>query len=462
MSVHPHIFRQYDVRGVVGRDLTPGVVEALGKGYGTYMARRGVRKVSVGYDARQSSPEFCEALTGGIVSTGVNVVQIGMVPTPILYFSFFHLDIDGGVMITGSHNPPEFNGFKLGAGKTTIYGDEIQEVLRIIQAGEFAQGQGRVTQQDIGPAYMDEVVRRVGEIARPLRVVVDAGNGAGGPFGPQMLRRIGAEVIELYCDVDGRFPNHHPDPTLPEALTDLIARVKETGADLGVAWDGDVDRIGVVDVNGRIIWGDQLMMLLSREVLARHPGAPIIFEVKCSQGLVEEIERLGGEPVMYKTGHSLIKNKMKELHAPLAGEMSGHLFFADEYYGYDDALYATCRFARLLAAQDRSLTDLVDELPHYFSTPETRVDCPEELKFKVVAEVAAYFKAHYDHAAGPPIDVDGVRILFGDGWGLLRASNTQPVLVLRFEAKTPGRLEEIKGIVLEKLREIAPQVEVPL
>jgi phosphomannomutase/phosphoglucomutase len=229
-----------------------------------------------------------------------------------------------------------------------------------------------------------------------------------------------------------------------------------------VAWDGDVDRIGVVDVNGRIIWGDQLMMLLSREVLARHPGAPIIFEVKCSQGLVEEIERLGGEPVMYKTGHSLIKNKMKELHAPLAGEMSGHLFFADEYYGYDDALYATCRFARLLAAQDKSLIELVDELPHYFSTPETRVDCPEELKFKVVAEVAAYFKAHYDHAAGPPIDVDGVRILFGDGWGLLRASNTQPVLVLRFEAKTPGRLEEIKGIVLEKLREIAPQVEVPL
>lgn len=457
MAVNPRIFRQYDVRGIVGRDLTPAVVESLGKGYGTYVARKGVQSVSVGYDARLSSPEFCEALTRGIVSTGVDVVQLGLVATPTLYYSFFRLDVGGGVMITGSHNPPEFNGFKLGLDKTTIHGDEIQNVLQIIQSGRFEHGEGTVTQQDIGADHIDQVVRRIGQLARSLRIVVDAGNGTGGLLGPEMLRRIGADVVELYCDVDGHFPNHHPDPTLPEFLTDLVAKVQETGADLGVAWDGDADRIGVVDVQGRIIWGDQLMMLLSREVLAKQPGAPIIFEVKCSQGLVEEIERLGGQPVMYKTGHSLIKNKLKEMDAPLAGEMSGHLFFADEYYGYDDALYATCRFCRLLVAEDKSLVDLVDELPHYYSTPETRVDCPEEQKFRVVSEMASYFKANYD-----VIDIDGVRVLFGDGWGLLRASNTQPVLVLRFEAQDPARLEEIKRIVLDKLADVAPEIQVPL
>jgi phosphomannomutase/phosphoglucomutase len=457
MSVNPSIFRQYDVRGIVGRDLTPEAVELLGKGYGSYVARKGVRRVSVGYDARLSSPGFNDALTRGITSCGVDVIQLGMVPTPALYFSFFHLDLEGGVMITGSHNPPEFNGFKLGYAKTTIHGDEIQEVLRIIQSGQFEQGQGRVSQHDIGSAYVDDIVQRIGSLARPLTIVADAGNGVGGLYGPEALRRVGAEVIEMFCEPDGHFPNHHPDPTLPEALQTLIARVQETGADLGVGWDGDADRIGVVDVQGRIVWGDQLLMLLSREVLARQPGAPILFEVKCSQGLVDEVERLGGQPVMYKTGHSLIKAKMKELHAPLAGEMSGHTFFADEFPGYDDALYATCRFARLLAAQGKSLAELVDELPVYYATPETRVACPEERKFAIVEQMTAYFKAHYD-----ALDIDGVRILFGDGWGLIRASNTQPVLVLRFEARTPERLEEIKGIVLDKLREIAPGVEVPL
>jgi phosphomannomutase/phosphoglucomutase len=457
MNVNPHIFRSYDVRGIVGRDLTPEVVEILGKGYGTYIARKGAKKVSVGYDARQSSPVFCEAITRGIVSTGVDVVQIGMAATPTLYFSLFHLDVDGGIMITGSHNPPEFNGFKLGVGKTTIYGDEIQAVLQVIQAGQFEQGQGQVTQSDVGPAYVDTVVERIGPIARPLKIVVDAGNGTGGLYGPEMLRRVGAEVVELYCEVDGTFPNHHPDPTLPEALEDLITKVEETGAAFGVGWDGDSDRIGVVDPRGKMVWGDQLLMLFSREVLAAHPGAPVIFEVKCSQGLVDEVERLGGQPVMYRTGHSLIKNKLKEMHAPLAGEMSGHLFFADEYLGYDDALYATCRFVRMIAAQDKSLPELMDELPKYYSTPETRVECPDERKFEIVDEIAAYFKANYD-----VIDVDGVRILFGDGWGLIRSSNTQPVIVLRFEAQTPERLKEITGIVLDKLHDIAPEVQVPL
>jgi len=457
MSVNPSIFRQYDVRGIVGRDLTPEAVELLGKGYGSYVARQGVRRVTVGYDARLSSPEFNETITRGITSCGVDVIQLGMVPTPTLYFSFFHLDVDGGVMITGSHNPPEFNGFKLGHGKTTIHGEEIQKVLRIIQSGDFEQGQGQVSQCEIGPAYVDDLVRRIGTLARPLTIVADAGNGVGGLYGPQALRRIGAEVIEIFCEPDGHFPNHHPDPTLPEALETLIERVQETGADLGVGWDGDADRIGIVDIRGRILWGDQLLMLLSREVLAKQPGAPILFEVKCSQGLEDEIARLGGKPVMYKTGHSLIKAKMKEIHAPLAGEMSGHTFFADEFPGYDDALYATCRFARLLAAQDKSLAELVDELPVYYSTPETRVDCPEEKKFAIVQQMTAYFKAHYDAN-----DIDGVRILFGDGWGLIRASNTQPVLVLRFEAQTPERLQEIQEIVLAKLHEFAPEVVVPL
>jgi phosphomannomutase/phosphoglucomutase len=457
MDINPNIFREYDVRGIVGRDLTVEVVETLGKGYGTYVARKGVETVSLGHDARLSSPEFGEALTRGITSTGVSVIQIGMVATPTLYFSLFYLDVGGGVMITGSHNPPEYNGFKLGLGKTTIYGDEIQEVLHVIQSGRFERGRGQVRQQDIGPAYIDEVVGRVGPLARPLTIVADAGNGVGGLFGPEMLRRIGVDVIELYCEPDGTFPNHHPDPTLPAALEDLIHKVQETGASFGVGWDGDADRIGVVDVQGRIVWGDQLMMLLSREVLARQPGAPILFEVKCSQGLVDEVARLGGEPVMYKTGHSLIKARMKELHAPLAGEMSGHIFFGDEWYGFDDALYSTCRFARLLAAQDKTLSELMEELPVYYATPETRVDCPEERKFDIVQRMIAYFKGREE-----VIDIDGVRVQFEGGWGLIRASNTQPVLVLRFEARTPERLEEIVGVMLSKLREIAPEVQVPL
>jgi len=447
--INPQIFRKYDVRGIVGRDLTDDVVEQLGKGYATYVLRHGGSKVSLGYDARLSSPGFAECLARGMLSTGLDVVGIGLVPTPVLYYSLFSLEVDGGVVITGSHNPSEYNGFKLGVGRATIYDQEIQVVRRMIESGDFEVGQGELTEQSVIPDYIRTVKESIGTFDRRLKVVVDAGNGTGGMFGPQLLRDLGAEVVELYCDVDGRFPNHHPDPTVPEFLTDLIRRVKEERADLGIAWDGDADRIGVIDDQGNIIWGDQLMILFSREVLAAQPGASIIFEVKSSEALAHEIEKAGGVPVMWKTGHSLIKEKMKELHSPLAGEMSGHMFFADEYFGYDDALYASCRLLRLVAREGKKVSELLADVPKYYSTPETRVACSEERKFHVVEEVARYFRQQYE-----TIDVDGVRILFDGGWGLVRASNTQAVLVLRFEASSPELLEQIQNQVMDKLHEI--------
>lgn len=453
VAINPQIFRQYDVRGLVGQDLTDEVTEELGKGYGTYLLQQGVSghpKVSVGYDARPSSPGFNDALVRGILSTGVDVVEIGLVPTPLLYFSLFHLDVEGGVMITGSHLEAEYNGFKLGVGKSTIYGSKIQKVQQIIEAGDYAQGKGKLTQQSLNEAYVATLKERIGPFDHKLKVVVDAGNGTGGMFGPQLLRELGAEVIELYCEVDGTFPNHHPDPTVLRYLKDLIATVGEEKADLGIAYDGDGDRIGVIDDQGQIIWGDHLLILFSREVLEKIPGAPIIFEVKCSQALVEEIEKHGGNPIMWRTGHSLIKKKMREEKSPLAGEMSGHLFFADEYFGYDDAIYASLRLVRLLSRSDKTISQMLADVPKYYITPEIRVDCPDEEKFKVVEELARHFKERYD-----TIDVDGVRILFGDGWGLVRASNTQPILVLRFEARTPERLEEIKRIVIDKLGEVS-------
>jgi phosphomannomutase/phosphoglucomutase len=447
--VNPRIFRQYDVRGVVDDDLTESVVEELGKGYGAFMRRQGKKKVSVGYDARPSSPGFRDALIKGILSTGIDIVDVGMLPTPTFYFSLFHLEVDGGVMITGSHNPPEFNGFKLAVGRTTIYGDEIQKVRKIIEAADYASGDGELEQKDVKPAYLETLKERIGPFQKKVKLVVDAGNGVAGIFCPQLLQDLGAEAHGLYCEVDGTFPNHHPDPTVPAFLTDLIARVMEEKADLGMAYDGDGDRLGVVDEEGNIIWGDQLLILFSREILARQPGAPIIFEVKCSQALAEEIERAGGVPIMWRTGHSFIKKKMKEENSPLAGEMSGHLFFADEYYGYDDAIYASLRLVRLLSRSDKSIREMLADVPKYYSTPEIRVDCPDEEKFQVVAALTEHFKKRYE-----VVDVDGARILFGDGWGLVRASNTQPVLVLRFEATTPERLDEIQEIVLSELKDL--------
>jgi phosphomannomutase/phosphoglucomutase len=449
-EVNPRIFRQYDVRGIVGEDLTDDVAEKLGQGYGAYMVNLGHRKVSVGHDARISSSPFRDALIKGILSTGVDVVDLGMVPTPTLYFSLFHLDVQGGVMITGSHNPPEFNGFKLAVGHTTLYGPEIQDIRQIIETGDYPSGTGQLTQLDIKPAYLATLKERIGHFARELKVVVDAGNGLGGIFCPGLLRDLGADASGLYCEVDGTFPNHHPDPTLPASLSDLIAEVSRQGADLGLAYDGDADRLGVIDEKGNIIWGDQLLIIFSREILARQPGATIIFEVKCSQALPEEIEKAGGRPLMWRTGHSFIKQKMKEVNAPLAGEMSGHLFFADEYFGYDDAIYASLRLVRLLSRSDKKIGEMLADVPKYYSTPEIRVDCPDEKKFQIVDSIVAHFKKQYQ-----VIDVDGARIVFGDGWGLVRASNTQPVLVLRFEARTPERLEEIEDVIISKVTEIS-------
>ena len=357
-------------------------------------------------------------------------------------------------MVTGSHNPPEMNGFKVAVGKSTLYGPQITELYEMIQRGDLAHGQGRSTTREIIPDYLAAIRSRI-TLQRPLQVVVDAGNGTSGPIAPGLLRDLGCEVTGLFCELDGRYPNHHPDPTRVDAMQALIAEVKRARADVGIAYDGDADRIGVVDDEGQIIWGDRLLALLSREVLAHLPGAPIIFEVKCSQALVEEIETLGGRPIMWMTGHSLIKEKMKEEHAPLGGEMSGHMFFADEYLGYDDAIYASCRVLRLLSRQERPLSALMAEIPSYPNTPEIRVDCADEVKFRVVQEIGDAFRGKYD-----TVDVDGVRVLFGDGWGLLRASNTQPVLVLRFEARTAERLREIQAMFAERLKRY-PEVRLP-
>jgi phosphomannomutase / phosphoglucomutase len=449
-TVNPAIFREYDIRGVVDRDLTEPFARLLGQACGTMLRRAGHRRAAIGYDVRPSSPGYSRAMAEGMASTGVDVIDVGLVPTPGLYWALWNLGVDGGVMITGSHNPPEFNGFKVAVGHATIYGQAIQDLRRLIEADDFERGQGTLTQTDIIPDYMADVAGRIGRIARPVRVIADCGNGCAS-LTAHLLDDIGAQVTHLYCQPDGTFPNHHPDPTLPASLADLIAKVKATGAELGLAFDGDADRLGVVDAQGRIIWGDHLLIIYSREILAKQPGAPIIFEVKCSQALVEEIQKAGGRPIMYRTGHSLIKEKMKESGAPLAGEMSGHLFFADEYYGYDDAVYGAARLLRYLAAQNRTIEQMLSDVPHFYSTPEIRVDCPDDEKFQAVERMTAYFKQKHE-----VIDVDGARVLFGDGWGLVRASNTQPVLVLRFEAKTPERLEGIQREMLAKLAEVSP------
>lgn len=444
-----HIFREYDIRGVVPEELNKDTVHTLGLALGTYYRQKGVRRISLGRDCRESSPMLFEALSQGLLETGLHVVDIGMVPTPLLYFSLHNLDVGGGIQITGSHNPPEFNGFKVCLGKSSIYGPEIQEIKRMAEAKSFEKGEGSTERADVVGPYLDYVagVIEVGDV--PRKVVLDSGNGVAGPVAEPLYKRLGFEVISLFGEPDGRFPNHHPDPTIPENLKDLIEEVKGQNADIGIGFDGDADRIGVVDEGGRIIWGDQLMVIFSRDLLVRHPGAKIIGEVKCSQTLYDDIERRGGKPIMWKTGHSLIKNKMKEEGALLAGEMSGHIFFAERYFGYDDAIYAGARLLEILSRTEKDTSQLLEGLPTMVNTPEIRIECPEEKKFKIVEELAQDFKKEYK-----VIDVDGARVLFEGGWGLIRASNTQPVLVLRFEAKTEQRLQEIRKVFMDKLERL--------
>jgi phosphomannomutase/phosphoglucomutase len=443
----PTIFREYDIRGIADQELLDGDIENLGRAIGTYLGRHSGRKVTLGCDTRLSSPRLKSAMARGLVASGCEVIDIGVVPTPVLYYSVFHLKATGAVMITGSHNPPEYNGFKVVSGAATIYGDEIQAIRKIIDDGDYVSGAGSLGTADVVPAYVDEVASQF-HFERRVKVVADAGNGTAGPVIHRIFEKLNLEATELFFEMDGHFPNHHPDPTVPKYIAELIATVKRTGAELGVAFDGDADRLGAVDENGNILWGDQLMTIYAREILKSKPGATFIGEVKCSQVMYDEITRLGGHAIMYKTGHSLIKAKMKETHADLAGEMSGHLFFADRYYGYDDALYAACRLIEIVSKSGKPLSAQLAGLPKMVSTPEIRVDCPDELKFEVVKRVAAHFRRVHK-----VVDIDGVRVLFPQGWGLVRASNTQPVLVERFEAADAELLaqyrQEVEGVVAE-------------
>jgi phosphomannomutase/phosphoglucomutase len=441
MTIAPGIFRQYDIRGVVGDDLTVEAAHALGGAYAALLRERGVSgEVAVGRDNRPSGNALRDALVRGLTEAGTNVVDIGVVPTPLLYWSLHHLGVAGGIQITGSHNPPEYNGFKLCLGTESLHGHDIQHLLELIRGNATPNGSGTVRNERVIDRYVADVATRVGTLSRPMRIVYDCGNGAGALVAPQLMRAIGVQGSGLFCESDGTFPNHHPDPTVPANLQDLIAAVKREGAALGIAFDGDADRIGLVDGDGRIIWGDHILILYARDVLERTGrGQPIIFDVKCSQALPHEIERAGGTPVMWKTGHSLIKDKMKELKAPLAGEMSGHMFFGEGFYGHDDALYGAARLLRIVADSGRPVRELLADVPEFVSTPEIRVDCGDDRKFDVVARAVDHFRRSHDVS-----DVDGVRVLFGDGWGLIRASNTQPILVLRFEARSEQRLGEIR------------------
>lgn len=447
VSLNPLIFREYDIRGVVETDFSPEQVWTLGSALGTYFRRHGARNVVVGRDCRLSSPDLASGLQEALCARGCEVIDLGVCPTPALYFAHHYFQSDGGVMVTASHNPPEFNGLKICLRGSTIFGPEIQRLREIAAAGDFVRGNGRRETRDVIPQYLDYLSEHL-HLERPLRVAVDGGHGTAGPVATALLKRLGCQVWPLYCDMDGRFPAHLPDPTVPANLAELRQVVKTQGHDLGVAYDGDGDRLGVVGPGGEIIWGDELLIIFAREILRRHPGAVIMGEVKCSQRLYEEIARRGGRPLMWKTGHSLIKQKMKEVGALLAGEMSGHLFFADRYFGYDDAIYATGRLLEILAATARTITDLLDDLPATAATPEIRVACPDELKFEIIANLRRRLAGKY-----PFIVLDGLRLQFPEGWGLIRASNTQPALVLRFEADTPEHLQEIRDRVFRWLQE---------
>ena len=444
-----NIFREYDIRGIVGEQLTDETVLKIAFALGTFFNRNGARRIAVGYDARESGTRFRDLLVKGFNETGCDAYLIGRVPTPVLYHTVFTKDVDGGVMITGSHNPPDHNGFKICLGKQTLFGSQIQEIKEIALLGEFSKGTGKNETIEVLADYEADILSKISLGARKLKAVVDGGNGMGGVTGVPVYEKLGIELVKLFTEPDSDFPNHHPDPTVTENLQDCIKAVKESGADLGIAFDGDGDRIGIVDETGRIIWGDELMILLSREILKEKPNSTIIAEVKCSQNLFDDIEKHGGKPIMWKAGHSIIKAKMKETGAALAGEMSGHIFFADRFYGFDDATYAGARVLEILSKTDKKLSELLSDLPETFSTPELRVNCSDERKFDVVAKIAEEFAE-----TNKVITIDGARIIFENGWGLVRASNTQAILVLRFEADSEENLRKIRETVENRVDEV--------
>lgn len=449
-----NIFREYDIRGIADSDLADENVMLIGRAFATYMRAQGRQRLVLGRDLRLSSDRLRQALLEGMLSCGVHIIDIGVVPTPTQYFGIVHLQADGGVMITGSHNPREYNGFKMSTGLKhggqvsvgAIYGKDIQRLYQIIKDGKYATGKGTLETVDVVPDYLQAIKTRV-TLHKKLKIVIDPGNGCGALFAPQFWRDMGCEVVCLYCEPDGRFPNHLPDPTVMKYIKDLRAKVVEVKADLGLGYDGDADRIGVIDNLGRPVFADKLVALFARDTLSRHPHAKIVFDVKCSQALPEFITAHGGVPVMWKTGHSLLKTKMKEEHAPLAGEMSGHIFIGDGYFGFDDAIFCSGRMMQILTASGKTMAQLHDEVPAFVATPEIRVETTDEEKFQIVADLVAHFKKSYQ-----VVDIDGGRVLFGDGWGLVRASNTNAYLTLRFEGRTQAAVDEMKRMVFDALR----------
>lgn len=444
---HPSVLREYDIRGIVGKTLGPADAAAIGRAYGTMVRAKGGKSIALGYDGRLSSPELAAAAAEGLVSAGIQVKRVGLGPTPMLYYAIKHLGTDAGLQITGSHNPSDYNGFKMALSTGPVYGDAILEIGRIANAGAYAEGKGSIEDFDIQDAYVDRMLKDYAGL-KPLKIVWDAGNGATGEILRRLVAKLPGQHTLLFDEIDGRFPNHHPDPTVPENLVDLQKAVAAQKADLGIGFDGDGDRIGAIDQTGRIVWGDQLLAIYAREVLADRPGAIIIADVKASQVLFDEVARLGGKPLMWKTGHSLLKAKMAETGSPLAGEMSGHIFFADKWYGFDDALYCAVRLISLVSRSGESLKAIVDTLPTVCNTPETRFDVDAARKFKVIDEV----KARLAKIPGLQVnDIDGVRVNTPDGWWLVRASNTQEVLVARAESQSPEGLERLKTLLKDQL-----------
>lgn len=460
------IFREYDIRGVVGKDFDEAFAISLGRAFVSLLKESNPRakRVSVGWDARLSSEALAANIIKGIISTGVSVYDIGLCPTPLQYFSLHHLNLDGGIMVTGSHNPPEYNGFKLSVGKETIFGEEIQKIKKIIQNEAWSGNPsiGNIESYDILAAYSDFMLNRFSYLAsdeyRRLKIVVDAGNGTAGLIAPNILKAIGCDVLPLFCEPDGRFPNHHPDPTVVEYIKDLILATRDNAADIGVGYDGDADRIGVIDNSGDVIWGDQIMIILSREIIKKKPGAVVIGDVKCSQSMFNDIAERGGTPIMWKTGHSLVKDKMRKERAVLAGEFSGHIFIADDYFGFDDALYTTFRLVEILKTSGKGIQDLLTGIPRMHYTPEIRIECSDNQKRAVVEKLVDRCKEYAISGNGPVFiekiyDIDGARVVFKKGWGLVRSSNTQPVIVMRFEAEDEESLSEYRSFLEGELEE---------